>query len=149
MYNVYLLCWGPGRLRVCMNFKNPLIRMGLSERVNLKKNHPGFAKCHWVTPSEKGNHGNCCGDIWKYASHYHLQGRVCGSHQLPGLVENCWASRYGQTKHLPVIRLSWGKSGTQRIEICGLRLGGRTRKLIKFLSRDSIKESRWVWPWTA
>lgn len=26
---------------------------------------------------------------------------------------------------------------------------GRIRKLIKFLSRDSIKESHWVWPWTA
>lgn len=112
------------------------------------KKSPWFWKMPSSYSSEKENHGNCCEDIWKYTSHYHLQGRVCWSHQLPGLVENCWASGYGQTKHLPIIRVSRKKSGTKRIEICGLRMRGGRESWLSVSQEISIKESGWVWPWT-
>lgn len=111
------------------------------------KKSPWFWKMPSSYSSEKENHGKCCEDIWKYASHYHLQRRVCWSRQLPGLVESCWVSGYGQTKHLPIIRVSWEKSGTKRLEICGLSLRGGQESWLSFSQEISIKEFSWVWPW--
>lgn len=60
---------------------------------------------------------------------------------------NCWASGYDQTKHLPIIRVSREKSGTKKIEICGLRLGGGQESWLSYSQEISIEEFSWVWPW--
>lgn len=95
---------------------------------------------------EKGNHRNCCGEILGVGFTLSLTRQSMLVSPAARIGRNCWASGYGQTKHSTVI--SWKKSGTRKIEICGLRLGEGQESWLSFSQAISIKESSWVWPWT-
>lgn len=102
--------------------------MGVEERMIWKMTLIIKAKC----PQEKGSNEVCRGVIWKFVHFV-----IYNTEVLPAAMtgRNCWAGSYSLAQHLPIISYHLGKNGTERMEICSLRLGADRKTDCIFLKR--------------